>query len=235
MNTICTICARAGSINVKNKNIRKIFNYPLILYTINTALKSKLFDHVVVSTDSQKIINLCTKYGLTVFFKRPKKLSGSKVNKIDVIKDALIRSEDYYNKKFDFICDLDVSSPLRTVDDIKKCFNKFKINNFSNIFSVIPSKKNPYFNIIQKKKNSYLPVAKLKNIVFSRQEAPIVYDMNASIYIWKRRTLMYSKTVFNKNTGIYLMDERSIDIDSINDLEIVKFLIETNKKWQIKS
>ena len=58
--------------------------------------------------------------------------------------------------------------------------------------------------------------------------------MNASIYIWQRNTLLKSNTVFNKNTSIYLMNEKSIDIDTNNDFEIVNYYIKKYKKWQIK-
>lgn len=234
MSILCTICARGGSSNIKNKNIKKILNYPLIIYTLNTAINSKIFDKIVLSTDSDKIQNICSKHDIDIFFKRPKNLSGNNVNKVEVIRHALLMSEKYFNKKFNYVCDLDVSSPLRTVADIKKSLEILIKKKSTNIFSVIPANKNPYFNIVENKNKSFFPVSKLRNLVFTRQKAPKVYNMNASIYIWQRNTLLKSNTVFNKNTSIYLMNEKSIDIDTNNDFEIVNYYIKKYKKWQIK-
>ena len=89
MSILCTICERGVSSGIKNKNIKKILNYPLIIYTIKTAINSKIFDKIVLSTDSEKIMNICSKYDIEIFFKRPKKLSGNNVNKVEVIRHAL--------------------------------------------------------------------------------------------------------------------------------------------------
>ena len=234
MSILCTICARGGSSNIKNKNIKKILNYPLIIYTLKTAINSKIFDKIVLSTDSDKIKKICSKHDIDIFFKRPKNLSSNNVNKVEVIRHALLKSEKYFNKKFNYVCDLDVSSPLRTVVDIKKSLEILIKKKSTNIFSVIPAGKNPYFNIVENKNKSFFPVSKLRNLVFTRQKAPKVFNMNASIYIWQRNTLLKSNTVFNKNTSIYLMDEKSIDIDTNNDFEIVNYYIKKYKKWQIK-
>ena len=118
MNILCTICARSGSKGVKNKNIITINKKPLIYYTIKQAKKSSLFTNIVLSTDSLKISKIGKKYGADVFFLRPKSLSKDTTGKISAIRHALIKSEKYYNKNFDYIIDLDVTSPLRFPLDI---------------------------------------------------------------------------------------------------------------------
>lgn len=235
MSILCTICARGGSKGVKNKNLKKILKYPLIVYTINVAIKSKLFDKIVLSTDSIEIMNICKKYNIEIFFKRPKSLSLNHINKIDVIRHALLKSEKKFNSKFDYIFDLDVSSPLRTSEDIINFYKLFLKRKSSNAFSVIPANKNPYFNIVENKTNTYKPVSKLTKKIYSRQKAPTVYNMNASIYIWKRDILKKYDTVFTKNTSIYVMNERCIDIDNLYDFELVDFYIKKYKKWQIQN
>ena len=154
MNILCTICIRSGSEGLKNKGLMKINGKPLFYYTLKQAKKIKFFSNIVVSTNSQKISNSFLRYGLKSFFLRPKKLSNSKAGKIDVIRDALLRSEKFYNKKFDIIFDLDVTSPLRNVSDIKKAYKIFNNNKADILFSVCKARKNPYFNIIEKKKKS---------------------------------------------------------------------------------
>ena len=69
-NVLCTICARGGSKGVKNKNIKLINGKPLIVYTIEQAKASGLFEHIVVSTDSDDIARISKEYGAEVFFKR---------------------------------------------------------------------------------------------------------------------------------------------------------------------
>ena len=83
---ICLIPARSGSKRLKNKNIKNFFGNPIIAYTIKTEIKSKLFDEVIVSTDSNKYISIAKKYGATVPFLRSKKLSSDYARDVDVIR-----------------------------------------------------------------------------------------------------------------------------------------------------
>lgn len=225
-NILCTICVRSGSKGVKNKNIKKIKGKPLIYYTLNQAIKSKLFNNIVISTDSEKILEYSKKEKNIDRIKRPKNLAKDDSPKIPVIRHCLIEMEKRYKKKYDLIFDLDVTSPLRKIYDLKKALNKMIRNKSDNLFSVCLSKRNPYFNAVEFKKNKIKPIKNLMKQITSRQNAPVVYDMNASIYIWKRITLLNSNTVFQKRTSIYIMpEERSLDIDTPLDFKIVEFLL----------
>lgn len=225
-NILCTICVRSGSKGVKNKNIKKIKGKPLIYYTLNQARKSKLFNNIVISTDSEKILEYSKKKKNIDRIKRPKNLAKDDSPKIPVIRHCLIEMEKRYKKKYDLIFDLDVTSPLRKIYDLKKALNKMIRNKSDNLFSVCLSKRNPYFNAVEFKKNKIKPIKNLMKQITSRQNAPVVYDMNASIYIWKRKTLLNSNTVFQKRTSIYIMpEERSLDIDTPLDFKIVEFLL----------
>ncbi len=227
MKILCTICVRGGSKSVKNKNIKLINNKPLIYYSIQQAKKSNLFEDIVISTDSKKIQNISKSFGVKNFFLRPRFLSTSSAPKIPVIRHALYKAERHYKKKYDYIIDLDVTSPLRLVDDIKKAFNKFLKENSNLLFSVNESRVNPYFNSVEVKKDKVIkPVKKLGYILKRRQDAPKVYDLNASIYIWKRKTLISSNSLFVKKNSIYIMPpERGYDVDSMNDFKIVSYLM----------
>ena len=223
---LCTICARKNSIGLKNKNIKKISNQPLISITINQAINSNLFDKIVVNSDSKYIGDICKKKEI-FFLKRQKNLSGSYVSKIKVIKDCLIKAEKFFNTKYDIIVDLDVTSPLRQISDIKKGLNFFNKSNFDNLVSGSLSKKNPFFNQIIERKNKISIVKKSKKKIVSRQLAPKVFDLNASIYIWKKYILLKSEKLINKKTGLLKMKpERSIDIDDKLDFKIVKYIYE---------
>lgn len=223
---LCTICARKNSKGLKNKNLKKISNKPLVTITLEHAIKSKLFDNIVVSSDSKAIEKICKKKRV-FFIDREKKLSGSYISKIDVIKDALKKSEKTYKQKYELIVDLDVTSPLRKISDIKKAINLFNKSKYHNLVSGSDSRKNPFFNQVFKKQNRISLVKNTKKRIVSRQLAPKVFDLNASIYIWKRYTLLNNKKLINKKTGIFKMKaERSIDIDDKLDFKIVKYIFE---------
>ena len=225
MKILCTICARGGSKGLRNKNIKNINGSPLIHHTINQAINSKLFDKIVVSSDSDKILNISNKKKIDYLIKRSKKLSSSSTPKIPVIRNALIEAEKKFNIKFDYIMDLDVSSPLRNLSDIKKSMKKIIREKKEILFSVCESKKNPYFNMVEKKNGSAILVKKMGSF-FTRQSSPKVFDMNASLYIWKRETLLTQNTLFIKDNTFFTMPyERSIDIDSLTDFKLVKYFM----------
>ena len=227
LNILCTICVRGGSKGILNKNLKKINGFPLIYYTIKQAIKSKLFDAIVVSTDSKKIKKLSNKFGAQSWFLRPKKYALNKSAKLPAIRHAFKMSEKYFKKKFDVLIDLDATSPLRSTQDILNSFKKFKSSRCSNLISVCKSKKNPYFNMVElKNKRINLVKKNGKGIINSRQDAPSVYDVNASIYIWKRKSIIKKNKIINSKTAIFEMPyERSIDIDSNIDWTLVEFLL----------
>jgi CMP-N,N'-diacetyllegionaminic acid synthase len=224
---LCTICARGGSKGVKNKNIKELNGKPLIAYTIEQAKASGLFEHIVISTDSDDIADIAKQYGAEVFFKRSDEMASDNAGKLDVIKDAFKRSEEYYNQTFDYLIDLDATAPLRYVEDIINSFNQFKENDNDNLITAMPSRRSPYFNLVEQDKDGKVYLSKkLDNAIVRRQDAPKSYDMNASIYIWKRDIILNKNSLFLETTGLYVMpEERSIDIDNELDFEFVEFLM----------
>lgn len=226
-NILCTICARGGSKGVKGKNIRMLNGRPLIAYSIEQIKATKLVEHVVISTDSDEIADIAIEYGAEVFFKRSAVMASDTAGKLDVIRDAFVRSESYYDREFDYLIDLDVTSPLRKISDISNSFQLLKDKSFSNIITAAPSRRSPYFNLVERNKAGFVYLSKtLDKSIVRRQDAPETYDMNASIYIWNRNSILNNDSLFTKNTGLFVMpEERSIDIDSELDFQIVEFLM----------
>ena len=183
MEILCTICARSGSKGIKNKNLLKLNDKTLIHIAIELAKKSKLFKKIIFSSDSNDYIKKAIKYGVDYSINRKISLSSDKAGKIDVIRDCLLYSERIYKKKFDVICDLDVTTPLKNLNDLKLAFKKFLIEKNDILFSVCESKKNPYFNMVEYRNNKYNLIKNSKFI--RRQDTPTVYFINAGIYIWK--------------------------------------------------
>ena len=229
-NVLCTICARGGSKGVKNKNIKVINGKPLIAYTIEQAKASELFEHIVISTDSDEIANVAQEYGAEVFFKRTDAMASDTAGKLEVIKDAFMRSEAHYNAQFDYLVDLDATAPLRAVEDIVASFKQFKEHDNDNLITAMPARRSPYFNLVELDEGGKVFLSKnIQNPVLRRQDSPKCFDMNASIYIWKRETILNQGSLFLENTGLYVMpEERSVDIDSEVDFEFVEFLMKKN-------
>jgi len=226
MNNLCTICARSGSKGVPNKNIKKIAGKPLIQHTIEQAKKSKVFSDIIVSSDCKKILKIAEKLGVHTL-KRTNQLSKDFVGKVDVIRDAALKAQKMLDKKFDNVIDLDVTSPLRQVSDIHNSFKKFQNGNYQNLITGCVARKNPYFNMIEIKKNVLSISKRTDKKIYSRQKSPQVFEMNASIYIWKNKALMNKSNLVTSNTAFYEMpEERSIDIDTMLDWKIVSFLME---------
>lgn len=224
---LCTICARGGSKGIKNKNLKKINGVPLIIKSIDQAISLKIFDNIVISTDSKKIESLALRNNIFSIGMRKRSLSTDKTPKIDAIRDAVLLSEQLLKKKFDVVLDLDVSSPLRTNHDIKEAMSQFFKKKADNLITVCKARKNPYYNMLEYGKNGVIRKVK-KNLqkITSRQTAPKVFEMNASFYIWKKDILFSKKPFYRKKTTLYEMPfERSIDIDSKSDFKIVEYLM----------
>lgn len=224
---ICTICARGGSKGVKNKNIRLMKGKPLIYYTVKQAIDSKLFEVVAVSSDSDEILDAARVAGAQCLIKRPENLASDSSAKLPVIKHALENAEQFVGKKADLLVDLDCTSPLRNIMDIKNAINMLVKSGAPNIITGSPARRSPYFNLVEMAPDETVGLAKKLDIpVVRRQDVPKCFDMNASIYVWSRDGLLSSDSTLQKGTRIYEMpEERSLDIDSELDFQVVEFLM----------
>ena len=232
MNVLITICARGGSKGIPGKNIKPINGIPLINYTINSAkLFSNLYNcEIAISTDDLDISNVCKKMGVATDYIRPLYLSTDNAGKIDTIYDLVIYHENLKGIKYDYILDLDVTSPLRTIDDLKQAFELLqKSENAINIFSVNKANKNPYFNMVEQNEDGFYELSK-KGEFLTRQSAKQVFELNASFYFYKRIFFdAASKKVINNNSLIYEMKHICFDLDHPIDFEFMSYLIENNK------
>ncbi|TDM09556.1 MAG: flagellar modification protein B [Ideonella sp. MAG2] len=226
MNRICTICARGGSKGVPNKNIRSLLGKPLIAHSIQQALDSQLFAAVAVSSDSDDILDVARRAGASLLIKRPDALATDQAAKLPVIQHCLLQAEAEAGRTFDVVVDLDATAPLRAVEDIVAATQMLEDTGVQNVITAMPARRSPYFNMVELDAAGYAHLSKpLDQQVVRRQDAPKCYDMNASIYAWKRPALLEGTSVFMERTRLYVMpEERSIDIDSELDFRFVEFL-----------
>lgn len=223
MRTIATICARGGSKGVPGKNIRPLLDKPLIVYTIEQALACPGIDAVYVSTDDEKIAEVSRAAGAEVPFRRPAELATSTAPKIPVIQH-LVSWVERTGVKADRIVDLDPTSPLRDLGDIQACLDMLD-RETDVVITGYEAEKNPYFNMVEMRSDGTVGLVKTPTRpVVARQEAPQVYAMNASIYVWHRDTLAMG--LWSGRTRLYVMPrERSIDVDTPLDFMLVELLM----------
>jgi N-acylneuraminate cytidylyltransferase/CMP-N,N'-diacetyllegionaminic acid synthase len=227
MNILCTICARGGSKGVPGKNTIDVSGKPLIAHTIKQALSSRITEDILVTSDSRDILAIAEKLMVPHIVLRPSELAHDTADKLDAIRHAVDFVEGQTGKRFSIIVDLDPTSPLRNIEDISAALEMFKNSNANNLITGAPSRRSPYFNLVEVDQSGYVKLSKpsLSRII-RRQESPKCYDMNASIYIWRRDFLMSNKVIFSPKTILYEMpEERSIDVDSQLDLKIVRMLM----------
>jgi len=227
-NILITICARGGSKGVKGKNIKSLAGKPLIYYTIKQALDWGRASHVIVTTDSKEIAEIALNCGAEVPFMRPKNLATDTSPTLPVLTHALSEAEKVYKEKFDAVIDLPVTAPVRSIKDLEKAYKLFKKKNPKNLVTVTPSHRNPYFNMLEVEKNGRVKYAKAGNFT-RRQDAPEVFDMNNSIYIYRSEYLRDEKSKLDKisdDTIAFIMDPiTSIDIDTETDFRILESLV----------
>jgi len=235
MNILITICARGGSKGIPGKNIKLINGKPLINYTIKLIQKiaPKYSAKITLSTDDNEIKKAAEKCGLFTNYKRPEHLATDTAGKIDTIKDLLLYEEALLNEKYDFILDLDVTSPLRTEQDIDDALELMKKNTEAEtLFSVNNAARNPYFNMVEEGADGFYKLIKTNpdGSVMTRQSAPKVYDLNASFY-WYRRSFfdLNLKSPITDHSLIFEMKHTCFDLDHPIDFLFMEYLLNNNK------
>lgn len=232
MRLICTIGARGGSKGVPGKNIRLLDGLPLLAHTIRQARACRLFDAVAFSSDSSEILSTAKAHGADLLIKRPPEMATDAAAKPPAIRHCFVEAEKQLGRRYEAFVDLDVTSPLRLPKDIQGAVQLFVDNGVSNVITGAPARRSPYFNLVECDAWGHAHVSKpLPNAVMRRQDSPKCWDMNGSIYVWRREPFISDPRVFYPDTLLYEMpEERSIDIDSELDFEFVSFLMAKRAK-----
>lgn len=236
MNLLFTICGRAGSKGVRGKNLRDFCGVPLVWHTLAAISLYRErygggsdFIQTAVNTDSEDLIRLATETQEELFIiHRLPELSGDKTPKQSVILDSLTRTEKACGVVFDTVLDLDITSPLRTVGDIRRAVEK-KVSRPETdaVFSVTASRRNPYFNMVREEGGFF--VRAIPSNYTARQQAPLFYDMNASIYAYSPKALRDKdpSVFFNDRADTVLVrDTGVLDIDSEEDYTLMQVIAE---------
>ena len=223
---LCIIPARKGSKKVKLKNFIKLNNKEIIQYTIDTAKKIERYCDIIISSDYPNITKFTKKNNLTFYGFRPKKLSGDKVETVDVVKYELKKIQKIKKIIYKFILLLQPTCPIR---DTKKIIKAIKIiKNNKNINSVISikdvegnhpvrmktmGKDNIIKNFLKNKKENMKP----------RQSLEKIFIRSGSFYLIRVLNMIKENSlVSNKCYGIIVKDLEAVNIDTTDDLNILK-------------
>lgn len=224
-----TICGRSGSKGLKNKNIKSFLGAPFLFYSLVDALLAfqgsnlEVEKYVLVDSDSEELLTLASSFSRDIYIhKRLPALATDSIPKNVAISSAL---KDFEKNmcEVDCVIDLDITSPLRTKDDIKNVFETYTKKESDIIFTAVPSRRNPYFNMVERI-NGKVVLSKRSNFV-CRQAAPIVYDMNASIYAYNPSALKKERHFFENIVDLVEMRDYGIlDVDDENDFELMELI-----------
>ena len=229
-NILAIVPARGGSKGIKRKNIQKINNISLIGHAAKICSQIEYIDASVISSDDIDMQKEGIRYGLDAPFTRPKELSSDKSNAIEAWRHSIIESEEFYNDTFDITVLLEPTCPLRTTVHVKRAIEKFVSNSYSTLITVskTDSKQHPLkqLNVMNGKIENYFDEA--ANII-NRQELPDLYHRNGVAYISKRDYLLNNDNLINDNCGALVINEMVVNIDSQEDLEIARYMINRKK------
>lgn len=242
MRILFTICGRAGSKGIHNKNLRKFCGKYLAHFSISAIdlfvkQNPDIHYNVVVNSDSQELIDIVSNNGLVSVevIVRDQSLAGDTVGKIDVVYDCLKKMEERLGVRYDMVVDLDITSPLRTVNDLEKVIRLQTESHADVTTTVAPARRNPFFNQVMRVNRGVKKV--ITSNYTARQQAPEIYDMNASIYAYSPAFLRYGKAVLDGYCEVVEMyDTGILDLDHENDFElmevIAKYLFETRDDFR---
>ncbi|RXJ81100.1 pseudaminic acid cytidylyltransferase [Arcobacter sp. F2176] len=224
---VCIIPARGGSKRIPKKNIKDFFGKPLISYTIETALKSKLFDKVVVSTDDETIAQFAKEYGADVPFLRPVELSDDFTGTGAVISHALSFLKEQ-GEKYDYVCSIYATAPLLQVKYIQKGLERLQNSDAVNSFSAtsMPFPIQRTFKIKNDRCEMFWP----ENFSKRSQDLEEAYQ-DAGQFYWKNLHKQSSDVMFGKDTIPIILPRYLVqDIDTLEDWERAEVLYEVLKR-----
>lgn len=224
MNNIAIIPARSGSKGVVDKNIRYLNGKPLMAYTIEAAIKSRQFNEVMVSTDSEKYADIARKYNASVPFLRSNNNANDNSSTWDVV-DEVLNNYGKIGQSFDSFCLLQPTSPLRFADDIVDAYKLFYDKATFAVVSVCEAEHSPLWCGHLSESYELVDFIEKDNIK-QRQANELFYRINGAIYIVDVKRYYNDKFFYQKGSFAYVMDqEKSIDIDTEFDFWLAEVLL----------
>lgn len=230
MKNIAVILARSGSKGLPHKNIKELAGHPLMAYTIKAALNSKMFDRVMVSTDSEEYAEIARKYGAEVPFLRSAETSGDRSSSWSAVKEVLKQYETVLGETFDVVALLQVTSPLRTGEHIVQAFQKMEEMDANSVYTIRETEYPVAWaqfvpdTLCMNEAEHAVPVDPRKYL--PRQAAANAYRANGAVYLYKTEALKTEAYMYEtKCYGCKMGKIGSVDVDDLEDFTIAEALI----------
>ncbi len=229
MKVLFVITARGGSKGVPQKNIKMVGSLPLIAYKIIAAKKCDVDKRVIVSTDDEKIAAISSAYGAEVPFIRPKDLATDTADSMDVVWHAMQWVTENDEKKYDYICLLEPSSPFASYKDLNNAFRLIEESKADTLLGMKEVEVNKVFihaiDSNGRLSHFYDAIEKLKSVRRQAQEKE--YTMNGCMYIARWDYFEKFRLFHSVNSVPYIMpEESSIEIDSLFNYKMACFVVE---------
>ncbi|MBI0425352.1 pseudaminic acid cytidylyltransferase [Psychrobacter sp. NG27] len=222
---IAIIPARGGSKRLPGKNIKDLAGKPMIAWTIEAAIQSDIFDHVLVSTDDEEIANISKAFGASVPFLRPTEISTDHATTNDVVTHMVDWIENKYEQAVSIVTILQPTSPLRTAADIAQAFELMMDKSAKAVVSVCDLEHPIQFcNKLGADgcMDGFIDPKDTKRT----QELEAYYRLNGAIYILDKSYVGHLANIYSSGTHAYIMDRKaSIDIDTQDDFELAEYFI----------
>lgn len=225
---LATVCCRGGSKGVPGKNLRPLLDRPLIAWTLDCARACAAVDHVLVSTDDERIAAAAEACGVPVPFRRPAELATDAAPKLPVIRHAADWLERERGVRAAIVVDLDVTVPLRAPEDVAAVVAALQDEAaaWDAVITVYTPERNPYFNMVEMGERGARVVKKPESPLFRRQDAPKVWSASPAAFGFRREFLAATDYVYDGRVGLVEMPRsRALDIDSEDDFLYAEFLM----------
>lgn len=220
MSCVAIITARGGSKRIPRKNIKEFCGKPIIVYSIEAALESGIFDEVMVSTDDEDIADVAEKYGATVPFMRSKKASDDYATTVDVLEEVI---SEYKNigKEFDRLCCIYPTAPFITSKILRDAYKCFEDSKSDALVPIVQFSFPPFRGFVL---NEGLVSYKWPEYEKARsQDLEVLYHDAGQFYFSTVKSMVDNKTLVTNNTASFILDELQVqDIDNEMDWKLAE-------------
>lgn len=229
---IAIITARGGSKRIPRKNIRSFWGKPIISYSIETAIKSCIFEDVIVSTDDREIADISQKYGASVPFMRSKENSYDYADTSDVIREVLLELK---GREYDNICCIYPTAPFITVEKLKMSFEILNNKDVYNVVPMVPFSFPPQRGMIIE--NGFAKPLDSSSIDKRSQDLETIFHDAGKFYWIRTNEFLNNSVILANHTAIFNVPETEVqDIDNEDDWKIaeIKYKLMMERKFADK-
>ena len=228
MSSLAIIPARGGSKRIPKKNIKPFLGKPIIAYSIECAIQSRLFDKVIVSTDDSEIAEISQNYGAEVPFLRSEKNADDHATTVDVIKEVLLRLNEFGNQ-YENCCCIYPTAPFVSVSRLNEAFELMNRNNYD---VVLPVQKYsfPIQRAVKIHSNKKVSMFYSEHADSRSQDLEDSFHDAGQFYFFKTGEMITNEKLWTNNTGAIIISEmEGQDIDNFEDWKLAELKYEALK------